>query len=345
MRRRTRSAVKGSGPVRTRCLTLHGWQALVLENEKVAVTVLPEYGGWIWSIRYKPRHCELLWQCPRGLPSHDDPPVVTDPLYAYHARTLGAWPEIFPHGSAPTEAYGAKLPMHGEVALRAWECEIVRNSEDEPTVHMAVECHLLPLRLERTLKLEAGGARLRLEETVTNYSAVPVDFMWGHHPLFAAPLLSAESRIVAPARYWLNDDAFRPHPWPGRGSRNKAACPAQGAETCEMFYLDSLAAGWCALLNPVERIAAILSWDLDVFRYVWIWREANKAKGYPYFGRAYAVALEPFSSLPGAREKGLRMLHLNGSATLTSWLNLTIVEGLTAIEPESFDIETVSAGI
>ena len=105
---------------RARFRELNGWRALVLENESLAVTVLPEYGGWIYSVFYKVRGVELLWQCPRGLSRRDDPPVVTDPLAAYRARTLGAWPELFPHGGGPVAIEGVTLPMHGEVVNRSW---------------------------------------------------------------------------------------------------------------------------------------------------------------------------------------------------------------------------------
>ncbi|MCX7590924.1 MAG: DUF4432 family protein, partial [Kiritimatiellae bacterium] len=295
-RKRKRRTLSGDHGARVVIRDLRGWQALTLENEQLAVTVLPEYGGWLWSVMYKPRKIELLWQCPRGVPARNDPPVVPDPLYAYRARTLGAWPEIFPHGSGPVEVAGTKLPMHGEVTLRAWETEVQRAKGRDAVVRMWVECHLLPLRLDRTLSVASDGAVLRLQEEVTNYSALPVDFMWGHHPLFGKPLLSGQSRIVAPAGCWLDDAEFKPHPWPGAGDADKSVCPPEGAERGEMFYLDKLTSGWCALVNPAEKLAVALTWDTNVFQYVWVWREANSSKGYPYFGRAYAVAIEPFSS-------------------------------------------------
>jgi hypothetical protein len=317
--------------------TLNGWKAMILENETLAVTVLPEYGGWIYSVFYKPRAVELLWQCPRGLCRRNDPPVITDPLFAYRARTLGAWPEIFPHGSSPTEACGTTLPMHGETALRAWDFQSPIRSKRTAVGRMRVECHLMPLRLERTLKVTAGLPVFTLEETVTNYSGAPVDFMWGHHPLFGKPLLSEQARISSPAGHWLAEPTAAPTPWPRQGDLDKRVCPREGAGTAEMFYLDALAAGWTALTNPVANLGVALSWDTAVFPYVWIWREANSSQGYPYFGRAYAVAIEPFSSLPGARERGGRLLHLEPYATLTTRLNLTAFQGLsevTDVSPE-----------
>jgi len=309
---------------------LAGWKTLVVESEKLAVTVLPEYGGWILSCFYKPRGVELLQRSPRGVLPKDDPPVVTDPLFAYRARSPGGWPELFPHGSSPVEACGVKLPFHGEVVNRAWGAEIVKPRGAEAVARMAVDCHLMPLRLERTLRVAAGSATFVLEETATNCSALPMDFMWGHHPIFGKPLLAEGARIFAPAARSLTGE-YAPAGWPAHQGKDLSLCPAEGAGTGEMFYLDGLREGWYALVNPKERLGAAMAWDREVFPYVWIWREAGSSKGYPYFGRAYAVAIEPFSSLPGARERGERLLHLEGGASLSTRLVLTGFEGLAEV--------------
>ena len=141
-----------------------GWKALVLENEFLRVTSLPGYGGWILSVVYRPRDVELLWQSPRGVIHRDDAPVVTDPLQQYKARSPGAWPEIFPHGSVATRVKGVTIPFHGEVVSRAWRCEVLEPEGRRVSARLTVDCHLMPLRLERTMILEAGRPVLRLEE-------------------------------------------------------------------------------------------------------------------------------------------------------------------------------------
>lgn len=311
--------------------TINGWTALTVENEFIAVTTLPEYGGWIYSVFNKKRQIEMLWQCPRGLRSKDDPVLVTEPLRGYHARTLGAWPEIFPHGSSPVEINGIMMPMHGEAVQRAWDHEIVCESGEEAVVRMKVRCHLLPLTLERVLRARAGQAILTLEEAVTNYGGVPADFMWGHHPLFGKPLYNEGSRIIVPAKRWLREKDFKPTPWPVSDGQDFSVCPAEGAGVGGMYYFDGLEAGWVALVNPSENFGAALSWDHKVFPYVWIWREANSSKAYPYFGTAYAVALEPFSHLPGARQRGEKLLYLDPGATLKTSLNLTLFEDRSTV--------------
>jgi galactose mutarotase-like enzyme len=315
-----------------------GWKALVLESDLLRVTTLPGYGGWILSVVYKPRDVELLWQAPRGVIHRDDAAVVTDVLQQYKARSPGAWPEIFPHGSSAVKVNGVTIPFHGEAVLRAWQGEVLEPAGEVASARLALDCHLMPLRLERTMRVEAGRATLVLDETVTNCSPDPLDFMWGHHPIFGKPLLDEKARIYAPTERTLNGE-FEPGGWPEQDGRDMSATPAEGSRIGDMFYLAELDAGWVAINNPEIKLGAALSWDLEVFPYVWIWRDAGHARDWPYFGRAYTTALEPFSSLPGARERGERLLHLGGGESLSTRLTLTAFEGLTAVGSVSVDGE------
>ena len=115
-----------------------GWRALVLENDALRVAVLPGYGGWILSAFYKPRGVELLWQAPRGVIPRDEPPVVPDPLFLYKARSPGGWPEIFPHGSAPTRTGDITMPFHGEAVNRAWSCEVLASGGKEAVARLTL---------------------------------------------------------------------------------------------------------------------------------------------------------------------------------------------------------------
>ena len=325
----TRAAARGFARASDNTKLL-GWKSLVLENETLRLTALPEYGGWIVSIVYKPRDVDLLWRSPRGLLAKDDPPVVPDSSLGFRAYSPGGWPELLPHGSGPTDAYGVRLPFHGEVVNRVWRYELLAASRGEAAIRMWVDCHLMPLRLERVLRIRAGQAAVLLDETITNRSGIPIDFMWGHHPYFGKPVLEAGSRIISPAARALDDD-MRPMSWPVHEGKDFGQCPAEGEGRGEMFYLTDLAQGWYALVNPARRLGLAMSWDTAVFPYVWIWQEANSSKNYPYFGGAYAVALEPFSSLPGARQRGERLLKLFGGESLSTRLCFAAFEGLSDV--------------
>lgn len=95
-----------------------------------------------------------------------------------------------------------------------------------------------------------------------------------------------------------------------------------------MFYISDFSSGWYALVNQADKLGLAMSWDRTVFPYVWVWREANANMNYPYFGGAYTVAIEPFSNLPGARDRGERLLNLDGGGSLSTKLCLSAFHGL-----------------
>ena len=61
--------------------TLHGLRAILVENRFLRLVVLPEAGGKIWQITYKPMDAQILWNNPRILPAK----------HAIHARYDDVW--------------------------------------------------------------------------------------------------------------------------------------------------------------------------------------------------------------------------------------------------------------
>jgi uncharacterized protein DUF4432 len=49
------------------------------------------------------------------------------------------------------------------------------------------------------------------------------------------------------------------------------------------------------LRNPDLSLAVTMAWDAEIFPYLWSWQVYGGSMGYPYYGRAYALGLEPFT--------------------------------------------------
>ena len=76
------------------------------------------------------------------------------------------------------------------------------------------------------------------------------------------------------------------------------------------------------------KLGVGLVFDPAVFQCIWLWHEFEYTKDYPWWGRAYVLGLEPQSSLPGAHEKGLRLLELGAGERLETELLAVVYEGL-----------------
>jgi hypothetical protein len=85
--------------------------------------------------------------------------------------------------------------------------------------------------------------------------------------------------------------------------------PEPGAPT-DVVYLTGLTEGWYEVARP-DGATVRVEWDVAVLPYLWLWHEFGETTGYPWWGRAYVVGVEPFSSYP---TNGLAGAVANGTA-------------------------------
>src|SRR5690349_10367242 len=94
---------------------INGYEALWLENDQLQVAVLPDKGADIYALVHRPSGRDVLMRTPAGLQ-----PPGPEPQRTFLERYEGAWQELFPNVGDACEYRGARLPMHGEVALLPW---------------------------------------------------------------------------------------------------------------------------------------------------------------------------------------------------------------------------------
>jgi hypothetical protein len=164
------------------------------------------------------------------------------------------------------------------------------------------------------MSVEEGPSCLVLAERLVNEGRVPVDFMWGHHPAFGAPLVAEGCRIDTGATRLRADPAYegahnplvpdQEHDWPVVTTSSTAIdlsrIPARSERRDLVAYLSGFEDGWFALTNPALGLGAGLAWDAEVFPYAWLWQELGASDRYPWFGDGYVTAIEPSTSFPAA---------------------------------------------
>jgi uncharacterized protein DUF4432 len=331
-------------------VTEQGYKAVTLENEILSVTVLPSKGADIYALLYKPRNMDVLWKSPWGLkrPGAGVPTAgTTEEAWLEHYG--GGWQEIFPNGGDACVYKGCHLNFHGEVSVLPWKYTI-QKGDTEVSVEFSVSTYRSPFQLRRRMTVKAGRPVIHISEKLQNYAEEEMQFMWGHHPAYGAPFLDGDCFIQLPgATFQAHDVAMAPiskipagmvGSWPcipgKEGTVDLSQVPPMTERHCEFGYLRDLTAGWYTITSRKHDFGVGLAWPVEFFKYLWFWQELRGSFGYPWHGRCYVMAIEPFTSIPGT---GLQNAIKAGTAPVIAPLgsvevNLAafFVEGQESIE-------------
>jgi hypothetical protein len=323
-------------------------RTLVLADDQLRVAILPDRGADIHAVCDLRTGVDVLWKTPWGLRVRADDGSPPGSPEAWLRSYAGGWQVLFPSGGDTSSHRGVAHPYHGEACSRAWSATTARAADGGDRVELRVRLTDSPLLLERVVSLVPGRGQVVVEERVTNDGDRPVDYMWVHHPAFGAPLVAPGARIHTSATTILADAALdgpanllepgSSHDWPVVETRDGrrldlSAVPSASQRRSLLGYLSGFAEGAVSIENDALGLACTLSWQLDVFPYAWLWQELGGTTGPPWFGDAYAMAVEPATSFPAVGIGGVvaatgthRVLAPGASAATELRLRISALE-------------------
>ena len=325
---------------RLRRFTWNGVDMLTLENAKLKVAVALGKGADIVELVYKPMDVDFMWHSFNPLGAANRPVTVAAPDGNFMDAYSGGWQDLFPTYGSPACYHGGHLGQHGEACLSAWDCRVLRDEVDCVEVLLSLRLRRTPFYLEKGLKLTGDAPRLDMRERIVNESGVPQDFMWGQHPAFGAPFLDESVRlrvpgtpdVVVPREVVIHHTPFAGEvrgKWPclpGKDGRiidlSRAYAPE---ERLYMEYcLSNLEKGQYELVNGNLGLGVRMTWDLDICPCLWVWGLYRGIDDYPWYARAYVMAVEPYSTYPDdydAAKAGGGLLKLASGACLETDLS------------------------
>lgn len=286
----------------------------VIRGDRLIARIDERVGGEITRIEFdgRPLLASYDWESPVSVfrsVGYGDP--KTDWLSAYR----GGWQLLVPNAGAACDVGGVPLPFHGE-----W-------SRTRPTVTARSANHVtlaagtrLPLSVEREIRIESGPERVLARTTVTNTGLDPVSFVWAEHPAFE---VGAGDLVDLPPVTVMDSDGSPVGSWPVGSEGRDLSLIDDSPPTESVHYLVGFESGWAAIRRQALGIA--LAWDIADFPVAWIWHEIGSA-GFPFFGRASLVAIEPASSWPGTGLRGAvergQAIHLEPGAARSTTVAL-----------------------
>lgn len=289
--------------------TYRGLRCVTLENEVLRVSILVDKGTDIFEFLHKPSDTEFMWRSPTGI---RNPATFVPTSVRAEGSFLdyyeGGWQECFPTGGTPATVYGTNVGQHGEVCLIPWNYIVIEDHPDRVQVKFWVRTYRTPFLLEKTLELGRNSGALSFEEHVTNEGQEPMDFVWGHHPAIGAPFLDESCRITLPGGSVQVLDSGAPsrcrvgrgYAWPIVPGQNDelvdlSKFPPHETRASDLVIVTDMPGGWYALTSEKRGVGFGMVWPLDVFNSLWYWQEFHGGRQYPWYGRNYNIALEPWT--------------------------------------------------
>jgi len=305
--------------------TYRGMRVAFLENDLIRVGVLLDKGADIFEFTYKPKDLDFMWQSPIEMRK---PFIATSalPEGAFHDYFYGGWQEVLPSAGWASEPYlGTFQGLHGEASLLPFEAAITEDTPDVVSLRTWVRMYRTPLKLERTLTLQRGKSALFIHERLVNESPSEFAIMWGHHPAFGEPFLDEHCVVRAPVKK-VEVLAFHPNGlWEPGGDYDFPMVPNRrtgqlqditrvqdrSIRSVDVIIFKDLSEGCYTLTNEKLGVGIGMAWDASLFKYLWMWQVYGGHNDYPWYGRTYNCALEPFTSFPPG---GIQAALRNGSA-------------------------------
>jgi galactose mutarotase-like enzyme len=329
MRYQNTQSAKCHGPRVLKGYELYGSEVIALENELLRVVVNVGRGATIIEMQHKGKDIDVLYKNPGGLRplgTFKESSYEQHPLFDHHP---GGWYECFPSGGGPVEQHGAKLGFHGEIFGLPFELNATHEDENSASATMTAFTVRTPWKLVKTLSLKKNDPTLYLEETATNLGEQDLDVLWGQHATFGAPFVDPHCYIDTPASSFFDerDNPRLRHRWP-KAPDGLDMTKIRGPETHStkmIFLTDFPREGMYRVVSPTFKLAFEMRWDAAKFPYVWMYENAGLLNS-PWWGRAYILALEPFTGFPKALEEGHGVINIKAGKSETVRFQASLVD-------------------
>ena len=290
--------------------TYNRMKVVYMENEFLKIGIMVGRGSDIFQYTYKPKGLDIMLRLDKDIVNPQDIfSQQRDTQNQFEDYYYGGWQEILPN-SPPLNYRGAQLGQHGEVSLIPWDYAILNNSKEEVSLKVWTRPLRYPILIEKTMTLKRGDSSLYIDETLTNESDTDLHLMWGHHIAFGLPFLKDGASIETSATRFIAEEKMpdyrifkpkTPQDWPlvetidsGKIDASKIAKVSDG-KFSDLAYLEEFQDQAYYKL-ATDQMSFMVQWDKSVFKSLWYWQERYATQDSPWWGKTFAVALEPWTN-------------------------------------------------
>jgi galactose mutarotase-like enzyme len=267
---------------------ISGMNAIILENERIRVSVLPEAGAKIYNFVFKDTGRDFAWHSPIT--------PLKKPVYgsSFISHDCGGFDELLPTVDA-CKWKGKHLPDHGEVWQLPWKVVDLRSGPEQVSLKTRCTCKASPFIIERDVILKRGEPEALLKYKITNTGKEEWEYIWALH---ASVSLGKRTRILLPAGtrvnvWWSESDRMGKRgkwlDWPIARDEggNEVDLGVMGEEItghAEKLFTGGLREGWIAALDMDTKEEIRFSFPLDKIPMAGLWLNRGGWRGYGQLG-------------------------------------------------------------
>ena len=277
-------------------------RAVVVENEFLRLTVLPELGAKIFDIVHKETGRNVLWHNPRVRPRKVPFGSRFDDVWS------GGWDEIFPN-DAESVVGSEHFPDMGEAWALEWEYK-VEQQENQIALTTKVMTPISPVEIRRRITLKGGESEFACHYEIRNMSNNEIKFLWKIHPAFG---INESCRIEIPAKIGIVDSRYAKsfsqakYPWPmvrsksGKGVDISEVDPSRN--DCTLHYVTGLSKGVVRFVDQRNGLRSTIRFDREKMNSVWLFLAYGGWRGHR------TAVIEPSTSYPFDLATAIRQGH------------------------------------
>lgn len=302
-------------PVRTDDRTRIGdCRAVIVENESLRLTVLPELGAKIYDIVHKRSGKNVLWHNPRIRPRKVPFGSRFDDVWS------GGWDEIFPSDGESVVGI-ERFPEMGETWPLQWDYRIAKR-RDSATLITSVMTPISPVKFTRKLTLRSGESRFVCDYEIMNLSHNEIKFLWKVHAAFP---IDERCRIEIPAACGIVDAKYcgnfstTPYKWPMAFAKDGELIDVSRVDPsrndCTLHFVSGLSEGVAMFIDEGDGLQSTLRFDRKILNNIWLFLAYGGWRGH------FTAVIEPSTSYPvdlAAAIKEGHVYSLPGKESLTT---------------------------
>lgn len=306
--------------------SINNLKAVSIENSLIRVGILIDKGADIYEFVYKPKDIDFMWRSYQPVRNCEYHAAVNSKNGNFFDYYEGGWQELFPNIGRACYVKGVEYGMHGEVNLMPWDMKILCDEIDKVSIKLEIRTARTPYYLTKTITLYENELNVHFNETVVNEGLEEMQFTWGHHPALGGNFLDEDCEIIVdgnPQVKSLDIDLGEVSPiapnleakWPVVPTRigdtiNLSKVLSPESKIYMEFGLCDIKKPYYEVKNKRLNVGFGMNWDKSVYSNIWVWQLFGGGMGFPFYGRGYTLALEPWSSMPACLTDAIE----NGSA-------------------------------